>query len=140
MDLLDWLDPGPDAGLGAVFLVSLLSATLLPGGSELVFAGFVLRHPDQATLAIMLATVGNTLGGMITYAMGRAIPHGQTPPRAAWVTRHGAPALALAWLPVVGDALCAAAGWLRLPPLTCSVWMAAGKLARYATVYALTVA
>ena len=139
MEFLDWLDPGPDAGLGAVFLVSVLAATLLPGGSELAFVGFVLRHPDQASLALALATVGNTLGGMITYAMGRAIPHGRTPPRAAWVTRHGAPALALAWMPVVGDALCAAAGWLRLPPLACSLWMAAGKLARYAALYAVAI-
>jgi membrane protein YqaA with SNARE-associated domain len=48
--------------------------------------------------------------------------------------RHGAPALLLAWAPVIGDALCAAAGWLRLPWLSCMIWMALGKGARYALI------
>jgi membrane protein YqaA with SNARE-associated domain len=50
--------------------------------------------------------------------------------------RHGAPALLLAWAPMVGDALCAAAGWLRLPWLPCAIWMALGKGARYLVVAA----
>ncbi|MCE9570120.1 MAG: hypothetical protein K8R10_08990 [Rhodocyclales bacterium] len=50
--------------------------------------------------------------------------------------RHGAPLLLLAWAPIIGDALCAAAGWLRLPLLACTLWMAAGKAARYALVIA----
>ncbi|HPK34166.1 MAG TPA: DedA family protein [Ottowia sp.] len=140
MEVLTWLDPGPDAGLGAVFIASFLAATLLPGGSELVFAGFLQLHPDQAWPALALATVGNTLGGMTTYAMARAIPHGATPPRAAWIERHGAPVLVLAWAPLVGDALCAAAGWLRLSPVACAAWMALGKLLRYALIQAATLA
>ncbi|KAA3649721.1 MAG: DedA family protein, partial [Proteobacteria bacterium] len=79
---------------------------------------------------------GNPPGGMTTYAMDRAIPHGATPPRAAWVARRGAPVLLLAWAPLVGDALCAAAGWLRLPALACAGWMALGKLLRYALILA----
>jgi membrane protein YqaA with SNARE-associated domain len=134
MDLLAWLDPGPEAGLGAVLLVSFLSATLLPGGSELVFAGFIARHPDQALAAWLLATVGNTLGGMSTYALARLVPRPQVPPRVDWLARHGAPALVLAWAPVVGDALCAAAGWLRLGALACLAWMALGKALRYALI------
>ena len=46
------------------------------------------------------------------------------------------PALLLAWAPIVGDALCAAAGWLRLPTLACAAWMAAGKAGRYVVVVA----
>lgn len=136
MDFLDWLDPGPEAGLGAVFLICLLAATLLPGGSEPAFALYVIRHPESSGLALALATLGNTLGGLITYAMGRALPQGEMPKRARWVQRHGAPALGLAWLPIVGDALCLAAGWLRLPLVPCTLWMAAGKGARYALVMA----
>ena len=136
-----------EAGLAGLFLASFLSATLLPGGSEAVLAAVVLTHPGQAASALLLATLGNTLGGMTTLGMGRLIPmkvgagHTATPdaPAVRYLTtlrRWGAPALLLAWTPIVGDALCAAAGWLRLPWLPCLVWMALGKGARYAVIVA----
>ena len=49
----------------------------------------------------------------------------------AWVHRFGAPILLLSWLPVVGDPLCAMAGWLRLPWLPCLIFLMLGKFARY---------
>jgi membrane protein YqaA with SNARE-associated domain len=73
---------------------------------------------------------------MVTYYMGRLLPQHLTPQKSALALRHGAPVLLLAWAPLIGDALCAAAGWLRLPPLACALWMAAGKAARYAVVIA----
>jgi membrane protein YqaA with SNARE-associated domain len=60
-----------------------------------------------------------------------------TPARARaerWVHRFGAPVLLLAWLPVVGDPLCAVAGWLRLPFWQCAIYMAIGKLGRYLAI------
>jgi len=134
MDFLDWIDPGPDAGLGAVFVVSFLSATLLPGGSELVLAGYTLKHADMALPAWALASIGNTLGGMSTYALARLFPKPTHAARTDWLQKHGAPALVLAWAPVVGDALCAAAGWLRMSWLPCMLWMALGKAARYGVI------
>ena len=125
-----------EAGLAGLFLASFLSATLLPGGSEAVLLAVVLRHPDQASAALLLATLGNTLGGMTTYGMGRLIPAHLAPQKSAMVARRGAPILLLAWAPIVGDALCAAAGWLRLPTLACAAWMAAGKAGRYVVVVA----
>lgn len=127
-----------DTGLVGLFLASLLSATLLPGGSEAVMFAVAHRYPDEAAAALVLATVGNTLGGMVTYAMARALPEKAlarlTPARLAQVRRWGAPVLVLAWAPLVGDVLCAAAGWLRLAAWPCVLWMAAGKGARYAAV------
>ena len=136
-----------EAGLAGLFLASLLAATLLPGGSEAVLAAVVLAHPEQAAAALALATLGNTLGGMSTYALGRLLPErvmrsgihadgaGDTAiRRIETLRRHGAPALLLAWAPLIGDALCAAAGWLRLPWRPCMVWMALGKGARYLLV------
>jgi membrane protein YqaA with SNARE-associated domain len=125
-----------EAGLAGLFLASFLSATLLPGGSEAVLFAVIRLHPDQALPALLLATIGNTLGGMVTYAMGRLLPQHLAPAKAALAQRHGAPVLLLAWAPLIGDALCAAAGWLRLRPLPCAAWMAAGKAARYAVVVA----
>jgi membrane protein YqaA with SNARE-associated domain len=126
----------PEAGLAGLLLVSFLSATLLPGGSELALLALVMRHPEQTTAAFALATLGNTLGGMTTYWMARALPEPKDRQRLALAQRWGAPVLLLAWAPLVGDALCAAAGWLRLPWLPSLLWMALGKAARYGVLIA----
>ena len=126
----------PEAGLAGLLLVSFLSATLLPGGSELALLALVMRHPEQTTAAFALATVGNTLGGMTTYWMARALPEPKDRQRLALAQRWGAPVLLLAWAPLIGDALCAAAGWLRLPWLPSLLWMALGKAARYGVLIA----
>lgn len=128
----DW---SGDASLAALFASAFLSATVLPGGSELVLYAVLRAHPESAALAIGLATLGNTLGSLTTYALGRLFPQKLQPGRAlAGVKRYGAAVLLLAWVPVVGDALCAAAGWLRLPWLASTACIALGKLARYLAV------
>jgi len=127
MDLI----ASPEAGLFGLFLASFLAATLLPGGSEVVLVALLMAHPEQTPAALLLATLGNTLGGMTTYALGRLLPQHITPQKSALAQRWGAPVLLLAWAPLVGDALCAAAGWLRLAWLPCLLWMAVGKGTRY---------
>jgi membrane protein YqaA with SNARE-associated domain len=127
----------PGAGLAGLFVSSFLAATLLPGGSEAVFFAVVRLHPEQAMAALALDTVGNTLGGMTSYWMARALPQKLAEKPLAMARRWGAPTLALAWAPVIGDALCVAAGWLRLPWLASVSWMAVGKAARYAAVLGL---
>ena len=77
------------------------------------------------------ATIGNTAGGMVSYAIGRWIPHKQPIQYEAQMQRHGATLLTMAWAPLIGDALCIAAGWLRLHWLPCLGFMALGKCARY---------
>jgi len=129
----------PDVGLTGLFLSSFLSATLLPGGSEALLFAVLRMHPEQATLALVLATVGNTLGGMTTYGMARLVPQHLAERPLAMARRWGTPVLILAWAPVIGDLLCAAAGWLRLPWLASMLWMAAGKAARYGAVLWLAV-
>lgn len=124
----------PDGSLYALFLASFLSATLLPGGSELVLFAVARQHPDQIIIALGLATLGNTLGGMSTYLLARLLPQRELPLRLAAVKRYGAPALFFSWTPVVGDALCAAAGWLRLNWPVSMAWMALGKFGRYLVV------
>lgn len=128
------LDPGADGGLIALLASSFLSATLLPGGSELVLAGVLALRPEQLAAALAVATVGNTLGGMSTLLLARLLPRKADTSRLDWVRRRGAAILILSWAPIVGDALAAAAGWLRLPWLPCLAWMALGKLLRYALV------
>lgn len=158
--LLHWLAV-PEVGLGAVFLIAFVSATLLPMGSEPAVFGLVKLQPDIFWPAVLVATAGNTLGGAVTWWMGYgarqaadrvrhvdADAHAAAPglqpghDKAAdhralkWLQRYGAPACLLSWLPVVGDPLCAVAGWLRLPFWPCLLFMGLGKLARYITMTA----
>lgn len=140
--MADWLTTfngwfGPDAGLWGLFAYSFLAATLLPGGSEIAFFAYLRAAPEQAALALMLVTVGNTLGGLTSYAAGRFLPKWQRLeklPHADRVQRYGSPLLLLAWAPLIGDLLCVAAGWLRLNWVGCLIFMAVGKGARYGLV------
>jgi membrane protein YqaA with SNARE-associated domain len=157
--LLEWLAL-PEVGLGAVFIVSLISATLLPMGSEPAVFGLVTLKPELFWPAVLVATAGNTAGGAISWWMGfgaqsaaRRLRDGRqgdgalapdhasrTDQRALqWLRRFGAKACLLSWLPVVGDPLCAVAGWLSLPFWPCVVYMAIGKFARYVTMTAFLI-
>jgi len=138
IDLAQWLAL-PHNGLATVFLVALVSATLLPLGSEPAVFALVQLNPQLFWPAIAVATLGNTLGGALTWWIGlgtqRAVEHFRgrhTESRAlAWLKRFGPRACLLSWLPAVGDPLCAVAGWLRLPFWPCVFYMAVGKFARY---------
>jgi membrane protein YqaA with SNARE-associated domain len=132
---------GEDAGLVSLFVASFLAATLLPGGSEAVLFAVLKLHPGLHWPALGLATLGNTLGGMTSYLLGRLIPgragdpaHPRMARALARARAHGAPVLLLAWAPVIGDALCVAAGWLRLSAAWSAFWMGLGKFLRYLAV------
>lgn len=131
---MEWLNVTAEQGLGGLFLASFLASTVLPGGSEVFLWGFLKLHPEQASTALLLATLGNTAGGMTSWWCGRYLPRWKkldTLPHRDKVERWGSPILLLSWAPLIGDALCVAAGWLRLHWLPCSVFMALGKAARY---------
>ena len=116
---------------------SFLAATLLPGGSEAVLFGVLKLDPQQYWPALVVATLGNTLGGMSSYLIGRVIPQRAQLKGLQWVRRYGSPALLAAWVPIVGDPLCVAAGWLRVNPLLSALFMALGKFARYLAIAGL---
>jgi membrane protein YqaA with SNARE-associated domain len=133
----------PKFGLSTVFVVAIVSATLLPLGSEPAVFGLVKLNPGLFWPAVLVATAGNTIGGVITYWMGygaeRAYEHVRhrkpSELRALrWLERFGAKACLLSWLPGVGDPLCAVAGWLRFPFWPCVLYMSIGKFLRYLTM------
>jgi membrane protein YqaA with SNARE-associated domain len=126
-----------EAGLWALFASSFLAATLLPGGSEAVLFGVLALHPAEYWPALAVATVGNTLGGMSSYLLGRVVPPKKDLPGLPAMQKYGTPALLLSWVPILGDPLCVAAGWLRMNPWLCALYMALGKFARYVGVAAL---
>lgn len=129
----------PQVGLSTVLLISFLSATLLPLGSEPAVFGLVKINPHLFWPAIVVATIGNTLGGTLTWLIGLGTHHlvdryrhSASHVRALrWLEQLGPKACLLSWLPLVGDPLCAVAGWLRMPFWPCVLYMAAGKFLRY---------
>ncbi|MFO1245474.1 MAG: YqaA family protein [Ramlibacter sp.] len=129
----------PRFGLSTVFVVSFVSATLLPMGSEPAVFGLVKLNPSLFWPAILVATAGNTLGGAVDWWMGygahkvvNKYGRSATHLRAlAWLEKLGPRACLLAWLPAVGDPLCAVAGWLRFPFWSCLGYMLIGKFLRY---------
>ncbi|MBT6275939.1 MAG: DedA family protein [Chromatiales bacterium] len=125
--------------LAALFGGSFLAATLLPIGSELLLAALAVGGEWSKWLLLGVATLGNTLGGMTSWAIGRLVP---MPARLSdnqrlaleRVRKAGPPILLLSWVPLIGDPLCVAAGWLRVGwPLACA-YMLIGKVARYGAI------
>lgn len=128
--------------LWGLFASAFLSATLLPGGSEVVLALVAHEGSRELPLLLAVATAGNALGAMSSWLIGRLLPAKRLE-KAEYqralerVQRWGSPVLLLSWLPVIGDPLCMAAGWLRVRWLPALVFITIGKAARYAAILLL---
>jgi membrane protein YqaA with SNARE-associated domain len=122
----------PNLGLAGLFVSAFVSATILPGNSEIVLAALLAHAPDLLWPALAVATAGNTAGALTSYALGRVLPQPKTTPRAlALARRYGVAALLFSWVPLIGDALCVASGWLRQPVGWAALAILLGKFARY---------
>lgn len=128
----------PQIGLFSVFVISFLSATLLPLGSEPAVFAVIKANMALFWPAILVATTGNTLGGIVNYWMGvgakQVFAREKQTRWFGWLQRFGAKTMLLAWLPGIGDPLCLLAGWLKLPFWPCVLYMAIGKFLRYVTI------
>lgn len=131
------------AGLWGLFVSAFISSTIAPGGSEAVLAYMVNQGQIGNGLLILVASVGNTLGAMTTWFLGSLAAQkfpmenllDESKRKAVdKVKRWGNGALLLSWMPLVGDAFCFAAGWLRMPLLLGVLAIAVGKTLRYALV------
>lgn len=137
-------------GYPALFLLSFLAATLLPLGSEWLLAALLLQGFDP-TASVLLATLGNSLGALTTYAIGlwggpwlirRLLRIGEAELQRAerCYARYGSWSLLLAWLPVVGDPLCLVGGLLRVGCGRFMLLVTIGKFGRYLLVALATLA
>lgn len=132
--LLGWLAV-PQVGLASVFVICFVSATLLPMGSEPAVFAVVSADGSLFWPVMLVATVGNTLGGVVNYWLGygahEAFAKEQGTRWFGWLKRYGPKTMLLSWLPGVGDPICTVAGWLKMP-FWPSIWyMAIGKFMRY---------
>jgi membrane protein YqaA with SNARE-associated domain len=131
------------AALAGLFWAAFLSATLLPGGSEVVFVGLLASDPSRLAALLAVATIGNTLGSGVNWLCGRFLIHfgdrrwfpasrPQIERAERLFKRWGWHSLLFACLPVVGDALTIIAGALHLPVSLFLLLVGLGKLLRYA--------
>ena len=122
---------GAWVSLTSLAAVSFLASTLIPISSEAALFAVLKLHADLLGPAIAVAALGNTAGGLTTYLIGRYIGTKKPLTQLERVKRYGSPLLALAWLPLVGDGLCLAAGWVKLNWVAVALWSGAGRCARY---------
>jgi membrane protein YqaA with SNARE-associated domain len=137
------------AALGLLFSSALVAATVLPMQSEAVLVGLLLAGQQQAWLLVLVATVGNVLGSLVNWWLGRGIdrfrdrrwfPAGPEAMQRAerWYRRHGRWSLLLSWVPVIGDPLTVVAGVLREPLPTFLLLVTLAKATRYIVLAAGT--
>ncbi|OGT80875.1 MAG: hypothetical protein A3H91_17210 [Gammaproteobacteria bacterium RIFCSPLOWO2_02_FULL_61_13] len=124
----------PSGSLVSLFAAAFLASTLIPLSSEAALFAVLKLHGDLYWPALLVATAGNTLGGMSSYLIGRFIGSKKPLTQLGRVRHYGAPALVLAWLPLVGDGLCIAAGWLQLNWAAVAAWQILGRFVRYLLV------
>ena len=131
------------SGVWGLFLSAFISSTIAPGGSEAVLAYMVSEGHYEVQLLVFIASIGNTLGAMTTWGLGmlaaKKFPVAALLPEKKQkalnlVKKRGLWVLFFSWLPVIGDALCFAGGWLKLPLLPACLVIMSGKLGRYAVI------
>lgn len=132
-----------------LFMLALAAATFLPAQSEVALAGLLLEGSHSTGGLLAAATLGNTLGSLVNWLLGRSIEHYRErrwfPADTAhleraqrWYRRHGRWSLLLSWLPVVGDPLTLVAGVMREPLPSFLFIVALAKAGRYLAVTTVT--
>lgn len=130
-----------------MFSGAFLAATLLPGGSEVLLVALLNKVPQAWLALVAVASIGNTLGAMTSFYLGRlgrfakspeALSEGKHAKALTLIERYGVWSLLLSWAPIIGDILCLLAGWLKLPMLPALSMIFIGKTVRYLMVAAVT--
>ena len=132
-----------ESSLWALFVSAFVSATLFPGASEVLLGVLLDQKSHDRWELWAIASLGNTLGGMSTWGLGRfmawwyPIEFLTKPRHQQALTRlqqWGSPALLLSWVPILGDPLCFVAGWIRTHWIIALGYIGGGKAIRYALI------
>ena len=132
--LIEW-------GFFGLFISSFLSATVIPFSSEFVLSFMILNGFD-IYLTILIATIGNWLGGLSSYLIGRlgkwtiiekyfGVDKNKVFNFKLKVDRWGSVLAFFSWLPIIGDVIAVSLGFFRTNFILVSIWMLFGKILRY---------
>ena len=136
------------ASLTNLFLLAFAAATLLPGGSEVTLLALAALSEHSTMTLLLVASVGNILGSVLNYGLGRMALRYQTrtwfPVSASaltkaqsWFSHWGQWAVLLAWVPIIGDPITVAAGVMRMNFTRFIVLVSLSKTLRYAALLGL---
>jgi membrane protein YqaA with SNARE-associated domain len=137
------------AAYAGLFLTAFVAATILPAQSEAALVGLLLAGGQPAWALVAVASLGNVLGSVVNWLLGRGIEHWRDRPwfpakgadldrAAAWYHRWGRWSLLLAWVPIIGDPLTVVAGILREPLPVFLILVTLAKVGRYVVLAAVT--
>lgn len=138
------------AAYAGLFSAAFIAATIFPMQSEAILVGLILSERYSLVALLLVATIGNTLGAAVNWALGRGVESfrdrrwfpvkpEQLQRAQAWYRKYGKWSLLLSWLPIGGDAVTVAAGVLREPLPTFLLLVFIGKGLRYVVLVAATV-
>ena len=138
------LDGFVEFGYVGLFIASFLAATILPFGSEVVFAGVIAWGLDP-WICVGLASVGNWMGGMTNYFLGRLgkiewiekylkVDRTKIEKMQNWLEKKGAVMAFFSFLPAIGDLIALAIGFMRANLYIVNVSMFLGKFIRYVLI------
>ena len=140
----------PDiAAYAALFAAGFVAATIFPMQSEAILVGLILSGDHSTPALLAVASVANTLGAVVNWALGRGVERFRdrrwfpaSPEKLeraqSWYRRFGKWSLLLSWMPIGGDALTVLAGVLREPLPTFLLLVFVGKAARYIVLASVT--
>ena len=130
------------AELVSLFFLSVLAATIIPFGCEIYFSALVIRFPEHALYILIIATLGNNIGSMITFQMAKFFGEkkglkffkvSETNEERAkkFIDKIGIYASFFCFAPIIGDVIAVVFGILKANFLRFSIIMGLGKLTRF---------
>ena len=130
-----------ELGLAGLFIGTFLAATILPFSSDAIYIAVLAATGDPAG-CLAVGTLGNWLGSVLTYFIGRSgrwewiekwfkVKPGTLARQKAAIDRYGVWLALICWIPVVGDVAALALGFYRARPFWTIVLMLVGKFARF---------
>ena len=131
-----------------LFLAAFLAATILPAQSEAGLAALIRAAPSSVTLLVITASLGNILGSVVNWCLGRGLAGfagkwwfqantGKLVRATGWYHKYGRWSLLLSWVPIIGDPLTVVAGIMREPLPRFLLIVGIAKTARYVIVAVL---
>lgn len=140
---MEWL---LDLGYLGLFVGSFLAATVVPFSADVLLVGLLIAG-GSPMLTILVATLGNWLGGLTSYAIGRIgkwewierlhVSRESLEKQKSRIDRYGAVVALLTWVPFIGDVFAVALGFYRVRFVPMAFWMLVGKCGRFVTWYLL---
>ena len=119
--------------LSGLFFSAIMSSTILPGSSELYVISLINFADHSKHLILTIATLGNSIGSMITFYMG--LLYKRYKPTSykvnKLVLKYGEWSLLLSWMPLIGDIICIVAGYFKLNPIRSLLIIIFSKTLRY---------